>query len=304
MIPEAFARGTIDREGKSAEAWLAELPTIVEDLLSRWDCAPDGAVTHGRVGVIVPVRHARGPAVLKVSFPHPGNRHEPDALAAWGGVGAVRLHERDDEQFAMLLERAHSSTLAEVGDGDEIVTAAGRLSRRLSIQAPPDLLRLQDRAEEWEEQLRKDAFELDHALPDSAVDAAVAVIHELGRDQPDILIHGDLHPNNILRADREPWLAVDPKGYVGDPAYDGATLLRPRALALIESGDLMKALLHELSVFAEAAELDPERIRQWAHLRAVQDAFHGRRHGFGVARGGPLLDRIIAVVDQLAVSWC
>jgi streptomycin 6-kinase len=225
-------------------------------------------------------------------------------LAAWGGVGAVRLHERDDAQFAMLLERAHSSTLTELGDGDEIVTAAGRLSRRLSIQAPPDLPRLQDKAESWEEQLRKDAFELDHALPDSAVDAAVAVVRELGRSQPDLLIHGDLHPNNILRADREPWLAVDPKGYVGDPAYDGATLLRPRALALVESEDLMKALLHELEVFADAAELDPERIRRWAHLRAVQDAFHGRRYGFGVVRKGPFLDRIIAIVDQLAVSWC
>ncbi|MEI8412360.1 MULTISPECIES: aminoglycoside phosphotransferase family protein [unclassified Kribbella] len=300
MIPAAFARGTLEREGESAKLWLAELPAIVEGLLSRWECSVDGAVTHGRVGVIVPVRCAAGSAVIKVSFPHPGNLHEPDALAAWGGGGAVLLHEREDELFAMLLERVHPATLADAADAARV---AGQLSRRLAIPAPAGLPRLQDRADEWDEQLRKDAFELEHRLPASALDAALAVIDELGRDQPDTVIHGDLHPNNILRADREPWLAVDPKGWVGDPAYDGATFLRPRALALIESDDLVKALHHELEVFAEAAELDPARLRLWAHLRAVQDAFHGRRHGFGVARQGPLLDRLIAVVDHLAVSW-
>ena len=74
--------------------------------------------------------------MLKVSFPHPGNVHEPDAFAAWDGRGAVRLYERDDEHFAMLLERAQPVTLCELGDGDEIVAVAGRLSRRLSIATP------------------------------------------------------------------------------------------------------------------------------------------------------------------------
>jgi streptomycin 6-kinase len=300
MIPEAFARTTIDREGEVGAAWLAELPTIVEDLLAQWERTPDGEVTHGQVGVIVPVRDA----VLKVSFPHPGNVHEPDAFAAWGGRGAVRLYERDDGRFAMLLERVQPSTLAELGDGDEIATVAGQLSRRLSIPAPADLPRLADQADGWVEELRQGAADFPGAVPAAAVDAALAVVEELGRKQPDLLLHGDFHPRNILRGEREPWLAVDPKGYVGDPAYDGATLLGPRALALIESEDLMKELRHELDVLAEAAELDRERVRLWAHFRAVQAAFHGRRYGFGRARSGPYLDRIIAVVDQLAVSWC
>ncbi|TCO44348.1 streptomycin 6-kinase [Kribbella antiqua] len=300
MIPEAFTRSTIEREGEAGATWLAELPGIVAELMERWGCKPDGPVVHGRVGVVVPVQDA----VIKVSFPHPGNVHEPDAFTAWDGQGAVRLYERDDERFAMLLERVHPSTLAELGAGDEIAAVAGSLSRRLSIPAPPELPRLADQADSWEDELRRGAADFPDALPAAVVEAALAVVDELGRSQPDLLLHGDFHPRNILRAEREPWLAVDPKGYVGDPAYDGGTLLKPRALALIDSADLTKALQRELDVFAEAAELDRERVRRWAHLQLVQAAFHGRRYGFGRARSGPLLDRIIALADQLAVSWC
>ncbi|MFD9476072.1 aminoglycoside phosphotransferase family protein [Streptomyces nojiriensis] len=299
--PEAFTLCTVEREGAAGSAWIAELPGIVEELLARWECVPDGEVMHGGVGIIVPVlRRDAVPAVLKVSFPHPGNVHEPDAFEAWGGRGAVLLHERDDERFAMLLERVRSVTLEGVEDGDEVVTVAGRLSRRLAVPAPAWLPRLREQADSWEEQLRRDEKELVHTMPRYVVDAAVATVRELGRTQPDVLIHGDLHARNILRADREPWLAVDPKGYVGDPAYDGGTLLKTRALSLLGAEDLGKAVHRTLDIFAEAAELDRERVRRWAQLHAVQAAFWGRRHGFRVARSGPLLDWITEFADSLA----
>ncbi|MFD9541480.1 aminoglycoside phosphotransferase family protein [Streptomyces sp. NPDC060022] len=299
--PEAFSRSTIAREGEPGAAWLAVLPTVVDELLARRDCVQDGEVMHGGVGIIVPVlRRDGGTAVLKVSFPHPGNVHEPDAFAAWGGRGAVLLHERHDESFAMLLERVRASTLAEVEDDDEVVTVAGRINHRLAVPAPPGLPRLREQAESWEEGLRKDAEELTHTLSPYVVDAAVATVRELGRVQPDTLVHGDLHGGNILRADREPWLAVDPKGYAGDPAYDGGTLLKSRALTMLEADDLRRAVHRALDVFAEAAELDRVRVRRWAQFHAVQAAFWGRRHGFRRARGGPRLDWLTEFADHLA----
>ncbi|MFE9248898.1 aminoglycoside phosphotransferase family protein [Streptomyces sp. NPDC007088] len=304
--PEAFALATVGREGAAGSAWLTELPFLVDELLERWRCVPDGEVTHGGVGLVVPVRRraAGEPAVLKVSFPHPGNVHEPDAFAVWSGRGAVLLHERDDTRFAMLLEWARSSTLAEVGDHDEVMSAAGRISRRLAVAAPPGLPRLRERAGEWERELRADAEELPHALSSRAVGAALATVRELGREQPDLMVHGDVHARNILRADREPWLAVDPKGYAGDPAYDCGTLLKARALAFLdlEKDDLGRAVRRALDVFTESAGVDRERARRWAQLHAVQASFHARRHGFRLARGGPLLDRIIAFADSLATS--
>ncbi|MGW3956338.1 aminoglycoside phosphotransferase family protein [Streptomyces sp. NPDC004752] len=299
-IPEEFARSTVEREGEAGAAWLAELPGIVEEVTGAWGCVPDGEVMHGGVGVIVPVRRAAGAAVLKVSFPHPGNVHEPDAFTAWAGRGAVLLHERDDQRFAMLLERARPTTLAEVEDGDEVVAVAGRLSRRLAVPAPPGLPRLREQCDAWEEQLCRDAEELTHALPRQALDAAVAAVREVGRVQPELLVHGDLHARNILRADREPWLAVDPKGCVGDPAYDAGILLKSRALTLLEADDLRKAVHRVLDVFAEAAELDRERVLRWCQFHAVETAFWGRRHGFRTARSGSLLDRLTRFADRLA----
>ncbi|MCG7524520.1 aminoglycoside phosphotransferase family protein [Streptomyces sp. OfavH-34-F] len=301
VIPEEFARTTIAREGEAGAAWLRELPGLAAQLIDGWSCVPDGEIMFGGVGIIVPVRRdGTPPAVLKVSFPHPGNDHEPDAFVAWGGRGAVTLYERDDARYAMLLERATPVTLGEAAEGDEVVTVAARLGRRLAVPAPAGLPRLSEQADAWEEELRKDAAELTHALPRPVLDAALATVRELGRSQPETLVHGDLHGRNILRAEREPWLAVDPKGYVGDPAYDAGTLLKSRAFTLAEADDLHAAVHRVIAVYADAAELDRERVRRWAQLHAVQAAFWARRHGFRVARGGPELEWITAFADRLA----
>ncbi|MFK4089110.1 aminoglycoside phosphotransferase family protein [Kribbella sp. NPDC020789] len=301
MIPEAFVAATTNREGSSGTAWLATLPGIVDELIARWECTPDGHWMHGEVGVIVPVRRADEPLVMKVSFPHPGNVHEPDAYTAWAGRGAVHLHERADEHYAMLLERAHPTTLRD--SGADVAVVGGQMSRLLSIPAPAGLPRLQDRADEWAEELRKDATEFSGALPDGVVARAFEAIDDLVRRQPDVLIHGDLHHRNILQADREPWLAVDPKGLIGDPAYDAVTFLKARTLVLMQ-GDLLAGMERELAAYCEAAELDHARVRRWIQLELVRTAYWVRRYGVGAVRRGDIAkDPAVRMIDELAVNW-
>ncbi|MFI5805094.1 aminoglycoside phosphotransferase family protein [Streptomyces sp. NPDC051561] len=282
-VPEAFAQLTVAREGEAGRAWLATVPGLTEELLDRWNCRPTHPATHGQVGLVLPVRDAQGDAVLKISFPHPGNDHEPDALAVWAGQGAVTLLRRDDAHYAMLLERAGPASLAHHPDPEWGVVRAGLLARRLAVPAPPGLPRLSDRTEEWADRLRKDADRLPDPLPSYVVGAALATLDELGPDQPGTLVHGDLHFTNVLRsaraADTTTWLAIDPKGYVGDPAYDSLTVLRGNARHLLAAADPKVALLRSLAVFAEAAGIDRERARRWAQTRAVIAAHWGRAHG-------------------------
>ena len=299
-IPEAFVRGTVDREGERGRRWADTLPELVTRLVEQWGCVADGPVVHGEVGVVVPVLHDRGPAVVKVSFPHPGNVWEPDAFEAWRGRGAVRLYAREDECFAMLLERAGGRTLAELRRGDEVVTIAGQLNRRLAVPAPPGLPRLREQMAQWERSLQRDAAEFADALPRHVVEEAAATVRELGSDQPELVIHGDLHARNILGAQREPWLVVDPKGLVGDPAYDGGTFLKAHVFALLEEDDLERAVTRCVGMFAAAAGLERERVRRWTQFRAVESAFWRRRHRFRRAGGGATPDRLTALADHLA----
>jgi streptomycin 6-kinase len=276
-VPAEFAQLLVDREGESGRTWLDSLPGLVDSLLVRWECAPTGPITHGQVGIVVPVQR-EVPSVVKVSFPHPGNVYEPHAFAAWAGNGAVRLYERDDAHFAMLLERVESETVGCLDD-HAAIAVAGRLSRQLAIEAPPELPLLRDIVVEWPEQMSKAQTRQGNPLPHRVIDAALATILELGTKQPATLVHGDLHYGNILRGRRSPWLAIDPKGYVGDPAYDAITVLTGGAERMLAAGDLRTEVLRRLAIFADNAELDRERVRRWTQLRAVRSAQESRDCG-------------------------
>jgi streptomycin 6-kinase len=92
---------------------------------------------------------------------------------------------------------------------------------------------------------------------------------ELAAYQPDLLVHGDLNFGNVLRGNREPWVVIDPKGWAGDPAYDAVNLLRDRWHTV---ADVVKTLSYQLAAFADAAELERERVVRWVQACAVKDA--------------------------------
>jgi streptomycin 6-kinase len=162
-------------------------------------------------------------------------------------------------------ERAGPDSLAVVADNDKAVTVLGELSRRLAVAAPPGLPRLRDEVAGWESEIRL------ASMPRRVVDAALAALREL--DHPETVVHGDLHDANVLAGEREPWLAIDPKGVVGDPAYDAFTVIHSPRL-LLTSGHR-----RALDVFCAAAGVDRERARGWALVRAVRAVLLGREHG-------------------------
>ncbi|WP_211222434.1 aminoglycoside phosphotransferase family protein [Actinokineospora enzanensis] len=273
-IPVPFAEATIRREGEAGRAWVSALPDLVAGLLDRWSCTASGEVMHGFVGVVVPAVRADGfPVVLKVGYPL-SYTAEPAALAAWNGNGAARLLERDDDRFAMLLERLHPLKTP-IPDP---FTAVGALARRLAIPAPPGLPSLSDKAREWIEIVPDHAARLGSPLPQRVIDTALANARDLAEEPHTSLLHGDLHFGNIMRAD-DGLRVIDPNGLVGDPAAELLPLLRGDWAAVAAEPDLRRAMDRRIAEFAAAAEVDRDRVRRWTQARATETTLWSRSLG-------------------------
>jgi streptomycin 6-kinase len=239
--------------------WLDRLPRLAEACAAGWELRLGAVFAGGAMSLTVAVELPNGaPAVLKLCFPAGEGEHEGDALRHWDGRGAVRLLARDRERGALLLERCVPGTrLAELDDGDRI--AADLLRRLWRPPAPAHPFRLlTDEAEAWAAAIERDWEALGRPFERRLVDAAASACGDLGSTQGDqFLLHGDFHTGNVLRAQREPWLAIDPTPIVGEREWDAARLL------------LDTAGQRRLDYLAGELDLDRERLRRWGIVSAL-----------------------------------
>lgn len=269
-IPPAFAAHA-DR-GESWATWLVGLPRLAADLLDEWQLTPDGPPMHGECALVLPVRTAADrAAVLKIGWPHWEAETEHIALQHWHGNGAVELLRADPHRFALLLERLRTRDLTAVGDDESCAVIAG-LYRRLHVPAPPQLRTLSSLVQDWSDRLL--ALPRDAPVPRRFVEQAASLGRAFAADPATdgTLIHTDLHPQNVLAAEREPWLAIDPKPLSGDPHYEVAPVLWNRWDDALATGDLRGALRRRLAIVCEVAGLDADRARDWVVVRLMCNA--------------------------------
>jgi streptomycin 6-kinase len=200
--------------------------------------------------------------VLKIAFPHRESEHEGDALARWDGNGAVRLLAHDRERSALLLERCLPGTpLLDLPEAEALDVVA-ELLPRLWVPAGTPFRPLEDEAAWWIDYLPRKWTGFGRPFERSLLDAAIGALRELSASQPErVLVHQDFHAGNVLRAEREPWLVIDPKPLAGDRAFGVAALLRDRSEDVVRDRDLVRRRLDRLS---GDLGLDRERVRGWA----------------------------------------
>jgi streptomycin 6-kinase len=242
-------------------------------VVEEWDLGFDGAPRHGVSALVVPVRTTGGrPAVLKATWPHEEAEHEHLALQALGGRGMVRLLRADPRRHVLLLERLHADEdLRDLGDLEACEVVAG-LYRRIHVPALPQLRSLTSYLERWHTDLAR--LSRDAPVPRRLVEQALALDRDFLSDPGSVgtMIHGDLHYENVLAADREPWLAIDPKPMSGDPHYEVAPMLWNRWDEVVASGDARDAVRRRFHTLVDAAGLDEDRAREWVVVREVHNA--------------------------------
>ena len=260
------------RRGPEWARWVDGLPALQREVVDEWALRPEGSPQHGHCSLVQPVRTASGrPAVLKLGFPDEESALEHLALQHWHGDGAAQLLRADPRRQALLLERLHPETLGEVGDVEACETVAA-LYARLHRRPLPQLRRLSDLLDRWQQQLA--AVPPQAPVPHRLVQQAASLARDLATDPATdgALLHGDLHYDNVLAGDREPWLVIDPKPVAGDPHYEPAPMLWNRWDEVVASGDVRDAVRRRFHTLVDAAGLDEERARDWVVVRVVLNA--------------------------------
>ncbi|HSE08676.1 MAG TPA: aminoglycoside phosphotransferase family protein [Nocardioidaceae bacterium] len=259
--------------GPRWESWLDELPRTVAGLVEEWELRYDGNPRHGYCSLVVPVRTTGGrAAALKVAYPGDENEHEHLALQRWQGNGAVRLLRADPHRYAMLLERLHAEDLSDLWDVEACEIVAG-FYERLHVPAPAQLRLLTSYVERWNAGLA--TLPKEAPIPRRLVEQAVSLAATFLTDEASTgrMIHGDLHYENVLAADREPWLVIDPKPMSGDPHYEVAPLLWNRWEEATGSGRVRDAVRRRFHAVVDAAGFDEDRARDWVVVRALHNAY-------------------------------
>jgi streptomycin 6-kinase len=279
-VPEGFAAGTVTREGEAARTWLARLPELVGELCVRWGLRVTGDPMHGYLALVVPVLRGDARYALKVSWVDEETVNEAAALALWNGGGAVRLLDTDDAAGALLLEWLDPRRRLAEADLSVAVPVAGRLLRRLAV---PVLAQWPARPVpglgQWALDLAADLPGLwrvtGRPFAGRRLDAAVEVATALAPRAGGLLANRDLHYQNVLAGEREPWLVIDPKVMRGDAEFGLAPLLWRR---LGEAGG-PAGLRRRFDALVDEAGLDAELARGWTLLRAVDYQLWGLRLG-------------------------
>ena len=253
---------------KSAErrAWLDRLPDVLGKLELEWSLSVSEAFDSEEVSCsyVAPAVRADGtPAVLKISMPHMEGNHEIQGLRFWCGDPTVRLLTADADLGAMLLERCEPGTvLRQVPEHEQDRVISGLLHRLWREPTKPHPFRpLSALTAYWSEETLAQA---EHWPDRGLVREGLRLFEELPRSAPtQALLATDLHAGNVLRAEREPWLVIDPKPFVGDPSYDATqhlfnchARLRSDPYATIRS-------------FADLLGVSHERLRLWTFARAA-----------------------------------
>jgi streptomycin 6-kinase len=277
---------------KTAErkVWLANLPRLLDTLLLRWSLRLQSPFhSDATCSWVAPVVRSDGSlAVLKLAMPHMEGRDEIPGLRYWSGRSMVKLLEVDDDSGAMLLEQCLPGTALRSQPEpvqDEIIAAAlqglwgshiettgmettgmetggteaiGTKTKGLSGFRP-----LSQMIDLW----CQETIAQQHLWPDAGlVNEGLRVMKELARPAPaDVLLATDLHAGNVLRSEREPWLAIDPKPFVGDRAYD------PVQHVINCETRLHRNPAGLVARVAGLTEVDPRRLRLWVFARAAAD---------------------------------
>ncbi len=261
------------RFGPGVAGWCAELPALVDAVARQWGLRVGPALPAGGNSVVLTCQAGDGEQmVLKLTPDLQIAVDEATALDLWSASPhVVLLHDADLDRGALLLERLQPGTRLQDEPDQwplaEVAPMLAGLGQAAWTGARPGLPGVADRVEFLfgltRQRLARHPAAARH-VPPGLMETSQAAARALASDGPARLVHGDLHPGNVLRAGPGRGLvAIDPRPCLGDRAFD--------AVDWILAGGDGEAAMHQRTgwLAAHVDGLDPERAWAWSQALAV-----------------------------------
>lgn len=286
-LPKDFTRRIRGAFGPAGAEWLDDLPALLEQLQTRWQLELGAPFIDMAYNYVAPGTLRDGAkVVLKAGIPNRELYTEIAALKVFDGSGCVRLLDADPGLGALLLERLEpGEPLFNLEDDEDATGIAAQVMGALWKPVPErhDFPSIADWGRGFER--LRDTFDGGAGpFPEQLVRHAEALFSELlGSMERSVLLHGDLHHWNILSSagstvspvQNQTWLAIDPKGVIGEPEYEAGAWLRNPYPQLLAWPDPQGVTRRRIDQFASLLDLDKDRITAWGYAQAVLSAWWG-----------------------------
>jgi streptomycin 6-kinase len=273
-LPERFRRNIIDLHGAKGQQWLLDLPDLVAEIAENWSLSVEAHFPNLSYHFVAPCVCEDGrKTVLKIGYNETDSivLSEAKMLRLLDGNGAVRLLQTDEKRCALLLERAFpgEDLTGICRENDERATAIAIDLMPKIWRAPFDANEFPDLGKWISGFCRAEYTNFSQRHFKKAQD----FFDELINSSEQLLLHGDLHHQNILSAEGESFLAIDPKGIIGDIGFETAVFLNNPRGWVLRHPQRQEILKKRIVQFASGFEIARRDLRRWAYAEAVLSAW-------------------------------
>ncbi|AIF45684.1 aminoglycoside phosphotransferase family protein [Virgibacillus sp. SK37] len=262
QIPQAFKTKISNVFGKGGEEWLTLLPERIDTYLHKWKLVNHGPVTNLSYNYVLNVTDIGGnPFILKIGVPNADFANEVHTVQIYNGKGCARIIKAVPEEGVMLLEQLQPGNMLDTLETEEEqIEQYVNVWRAIRRPIPPQGKQPTPLITNWFESLstyRKTYTEGDRITEEHLL-LAEQFIEEVNRTTKGAaLLHGDLHHENILFSKHKGWLAIDPKGVIGDEYYDTISFLINKLEGKANQRDVLRYRVKRLS---ELLQLEEKRL--------------------------------------------
>lgn len=260
--------------GNAGQEWLQNLPDIIKKYEQAWEITCHSPFPLSYNYVTPAITKDGGQVVLKISFP---NNHEfPlefQALQFYDGTGSIRVLREDIKNGAMLLERAEPGTrVRDISPDKKQISFASDVMKKIHKPASKNMSSIFPSINDWTKAFDryKEKFSDDSGpVPTWMFNKAETIFKEFPKDEKEhVLLHGDLHSDNILLSERG-WLTIDPKGIIGEREFELGAYLRNPLYDFPKGSDYKNLEASRIMQFSEELGFDKKRVLDWAFACAV-----------------------------------